>query len=108
MSLRSRPRSPFHPAVLVGRGGPPPRDRHRSGPRSPSESVRSYRSSSGNPAELALHVDPENVHEILRARHYAERLVSAAILELAHYELRRVDADRRQLAKSPVGLGDER
>ena len=42
---------------------------------------------------------PQDVHEVLRVRHHAERLVRAAVLELAHDELRRVDADRRQLAQ---------
>ena len=34
--------------------------------------------------------------------------MSAAILQLRHDELRRVDADRRQLAHRPVRLGNER
>src|SRR5688500_2530639 len=57
--------------------------------------------------QLALDVQPENVHEILSVGHYAESLVCSAILELAHHELRRVHADRRQLTHRSVSTAHE-
>ena len=54
--------------------------------------------------ELALDVEPQDVHEILSVGDDAERLMRSAVFQLAHDELRRVDADRRQLAHRAVGL----
>jgi hypothetical protein len=42
----------------------------------------------GARSDLALDVEPENVHEILGIRDYAERLMSSPVLELAHDKLR--------------------
>src|SRR3569623_2422014 len=57
--------------------------------------------------EVALDVELEDVHEVLRVGDDTERLMRAAVLQLADHELGRVDTDRCQLAKAAVGLGHE-
>src|SRR5437764_1294680 len=97
--------TPCPPGESAERDAAPPRARRRCGSRSRAENAPASRScrschsvASGARAhagellglaaiELALGVEPQDVHEVLRVRDDAERLVRAAVLELAHDEL---------------------
>src|SRR6266540_2866546 len=72
---------------------PPPR---RPSP-SPAPGPALAEEGGGGPSLLpSLRVEPQDVHEVLRVRHHAVRLVRAAVPQLVHDEFRLVDADGRK------------